>query len=184
MSGPDRRHGSTESNTWNAIYGEVLSRPILLIAYRVVSESAVRISAQKKEPIPASREAKSRCGSGSMPYELAFQNEALREWRFLSAGIREQFNKKLAERLIETRIPAGRLGAQFWHQDQAPRCRIPARLQSERRRGSRQSHINQIALTTWTNPLHDIYFYVSLKSLAWPEQGLIGILGVAFSTQA
>ena len=44
-----------------------------------------------------------------MPYELAFHPEALREWRSLSAGIREQFKKKLAERLLEPRIPASKL---------------------------------------------------------------------------
>jgi hypothetical protein len=44
-----------------------------------------------------------------MPYELAFHPEALREWRTLSAGIREQFKMKLAERLIEPRIPASKL---------------------------------------------------------------------------
>ena len=44
-----------------------------------------------------------------MSYELAFHPEALREWRTLSAGIREQFKKKLAERLIEPRIPASKL---------------------------------------------------------------------------
>lgn len=44
-----------------------------------------------------------------MPFELAFHPEALREWWTLSAGIREQFKKKLAERLIEPRIPASKL---------------------------------------------------------------------------
>ena len=44
-----------------------------------------------------------------MSYELAFHPEALREWWTLSAGIREQFKKKLAERLIEPRIPASKL---------------------------------------------------------------------------
>ena len=44
-----------------------------------------------------------------MPYELAFHPEALQEWRTLSAGIREQFKKQLAERLLEPRIPAGKL---------------------------------------------------------------------------
>jgi mRNA interferase RelE/StbE len=44
-----------------------------------------------------------------MTFELAFHPEALREWRTLSAGIREQFKKKLAERLIEPRIPASKL---------------------------------------------------------------------------
>jgi mRNA interferase RelE/StbE len=44
-----------------------------------------------------------------MPSELAFHPEALQEWRTLSTGIREQFKKTLAERLIEPRIPASRL---------------------------------------------------------------------------
>ena len=44
-----------------------------------------------------------------MPYELAFHPAALREWRTLSAGIREPFKKKLAERLIEPRLPASKL---------------------------------------------------------------------------
>jgi len=59
--------------------------------------------------MPAWQTAKSRYGSASMSYELAFHPEALREWRTLSAGIREQFKKKLAERLIEPRIPASKL---------------------------------------------------------------------------
>jgi mRNA interferase RelE/StbE len=44
-----------------------------------------------------------------MRFELAFHPEALREWQKLTAGIREQFKKKLAERLIEPRIPASKL---------------------------------------------------------------------------
>jgi len=44
-----------------------------------------------------------------MPFELAFHPEALREWRKLTPGIREQFKNKLAERLLEPRIPAGKL---------------------------------------------------------------------------
>ena len=44
-----------------------------------------------------------------MPFELAFHPEALREWRKLTPGIREQFKNKLADRLIEPRIPAGKL---------------------------------------------------------------------------
>lgn len=44
-----------------------------------------------------------------MPYKLALHPEALQEWRTLSAGIREPFKKKLAERLIEPRIPASKL---------------------------------------------------------------------------
>jgi mRNA interferase RelE/StbE len=44
-----------------------------------------------------------------MPFELAFHPEALREWQKLTKGIREQFKNKLAERLIEPRIPASKL---------------------------------------------------------------------------
>jgi mRNA interferase RelE/StbE len=44
-----------------------------------------------------------------MPFDLAFHPEALREWRKLPDGIRGQFKKKLAERLIEPRIPASKL---------------------------------------------------------------------------
>jgi mRNA interferase RelE/StbE len=44
-----------------------------------------------------------------MPFELAFHPEALREWRKLGPGIREQFKNKLAERLTEPRIPASQL---------------------------------------------------------------------------
>jgi len=44
-----------------------------------------------------------------MRFELAFHPEALREWQKLTAGIREQFKKKLAERLIEPSIPASKL---------------------------------------------------------------------------
>ena len=44
-----------------------------------------------------------------MPFELAFHPEALREWQQLTTGIQEQFKNKLAERLIELRIPASKL---------------------------------------------------------------------------
>ena len=44
-----------------------------------------------------------------MPFELAFHPEALREWRKLTPGIREQFKNMLAERLTEPRIPASKL---------------------------------------------------------------------------
>ncbi len=44
-----------------------------------------------------------------MPFELAFHPEALREWRKLPPGIREQFKNKLAERLNEPRMPASKL---------------------------------------------------------------------------
>lgn len=44
-----------------------------------------------------------------MTYELRFRDEALKEWRALGATIREQFKKKLAERLENPRVPASRL---------------------------------------------------------------------------
>ena len=44
-----------------------------------------------------------------MTYELGFLDEALREWRKLDAQTREQFKKKLAERLETPRIPSARL---------------------------------------------------------------------------
>jgi mRNA interferase RelE/StbE len=44
-----------------------------------------------------------------MPFELAVHPDALREWRKLTRGIREQFKKKLAERLVVQRIPASKL---------------------------------------------------------------------------
>ena len=44
-----------------------------------------------------------------MTYELAFLDEALKEWRKLDTVTREQFKAKLAERLENPRIPSARL---------------------------------------------------------------------------
>ena len=44
-----------------------------------------------------------------MSYELAFLDEALKEWRKLDAVTREQFKSKLAERLENPKIPSARL---------------------------------------------------------------------------
>lgn len=44
-----------------------------------------------------------------MNFELEFLEEALAEWRRLDGSVREQFKKKLAERLIEPRIPSAKL---------------------------------------------------------------------------
>lgn len=44
-----------------------------------------------------------------MSYELAFLDAALKEWRKLDANTREQFKKKLAERLANPRVPAAKL---------------------------------------------------------------------------
>ena len=44
-----------------------------------------------------------------MAYQLRFHVLALREWRNLDASIREPFKKKLAERLLEPRVPSAAL---------------------------------------------------------------------------
>jgi mRNA interferase RelE/StbE len=44
-----------------------------------------------------------------MTYSLAFVESALKEWRKLASPIREQFKKKLAERLEHPHVPAARL---------------------------------------------------------------------------
>ena len=47
-----------------------------------------------------------------MTYSLKFKEEALREWGKLDSGLREQFKKKLQERLLNPRVPAARLSGQ------------------------------------------------------------------------
>ncbi len=42
-------------------------------------------------------------------YELAFLEEALREWRKLDSVVREQFKSKLAERVAHPRVAASKL---------------------------------------------------------------------------
>ncbi len=44
-----------------------------------------------------------------MNFELEFLEEAFDEWKRLDASIRNQFKKKLAERLVEPRIPSSKL---------------------------------------------------------------------------
>ncbi|WP_092357872.1 type II toxin-antitoxin system RelE/ParE family toxin [Collimonas sp. OK242] len=44
-----------------------------------------------------------------MSFELAFLEEALGEWRKLDQDMREQFKKKLAERLLNPRVPSAQL---------------------------------------------------------------------------
>lgn len=44
-----------------------------------------------------------------MSYELAFLDEALKEWRKLDPQTRSQFKAKLTERLDNPKIPASRL---------------------------------------------------------------------------
>ena len=44
-----------------------------------------------------------------MTYELGFVEAALKEWRKLDANTRNQFKKKLAERLVNPRVPSSKL---------------------------------------------------------------------------
>ncbi|MFD1894497.1 type II toxin-antitoxin system RelE family toxin [Ottowia beijingensis] len=44
-----------------------------------------------------------------MSYSLRFKESALKEWRQLSPPVREQFRKKLAERLEQPRVPSAAL---------------------------------------------------------------------------
>lgn len=44
-----------------------------------------------------------------MTYELGFVADALKEWRKLDTSIREQFKKKLGERLERPRVPSAKL---------------------------------------------------------------------------
>ncbi len=47
-----------------------------------------------------------------MSYSLEFMTEALREWRGLDRNIRNQFKKKLAERLIHPHVPSAKIFGQ------------------------------------------------------------------------
>lgn len=49
-----------------------------------------------------------------MSYELGFLDDALEEWHKLDGSIREQFKKKLGERLSNPRVPSAKLSG---HQD-------------------------------------------------------------------
>ena len=44
-----------------------------------------------------------------MSFELGFLDDALKEWRKLDGSIREQFKAKLAERLLNPRVPSAQL---------------------------------------------------------------------------
>jgi mRNA interferase RelE/StbE len=44
-----------------------------------------------------------------MTYELAFHPEALKDWVKLDPSVRTQLKKKLAERLLNPRVPAAQL---------------------------------------------------------------------------
>lgn len=50
--------------------------------------------------------------SRSMSYSLRFKTEALKEWRGLDANIRNQFKKKLEERLLHPHMPSAKLFGQ------------------------------------------------------------------------
>ena len=42
-------------------------------------------------------------------YDLAFVESALKEWRKLTPGIRQQFSKKLQEWLMQPHVPSAKL---------------------------------------------------------------------------
>jgi mRNA interferase RelE/StbE len=44
-----------------------------------------------------------------MTYELEFSEKAWKEWKKLGATLRDQFKKKLQERLADPHVPADRL---------------------------------------------------------------------------
>lgn len=44
-----------------------------------------------------------------MIYELEFSEKAWKEWKKLGSNLREQFKKKLQERLVNPHVPADRL---------------------------------------------------------------------------
>jgi mRNA interferase RelE/StbE len=44
-----------------------------------------------------------------MSYNLEFKESALKEWQKLDGAIREQFKKKLAERLVRPRVASAKL---------------------------------------------------------------------------
>jgi mRNA interferase RelE/StbE len=44
-----------------------------------------------------------------MSYELAFLDDALKEWRKLNATVRDQFKKKLKERLEDPKVASAKL---------------------------------------------------------------------------
>lgn len=47
-----------------------------------------------------------------MTYELLFHPDALDEWGKFDKPVREQFKKKLAERMISPHVPASKLSGQ------------------------------------------------------------------------
>jgi len=47
-----------------------------------------------------------------MSYDLEFHPDALKEWEKLDKTVRDQFKKKLQERLLNPRIPASKLTGQ------------------------------------------------------------------------
>jgi mRNA interferase RelE/StbE len=47
-----------------------------------------------------------------MSFDLKFKDEALREWRALDNTIRDQFKRKLLERLSSPRVAAAKLSGQ------------------------------------------------------------------------
>jgi PHD/YefM family antitoxin component YafN of YafNO toxin-antitoxin module len=113
--------------TWTVVY----CLPVPPMVHRILTETGVSISEHKKNPMatvaagdgmavavlnrnePAFYCVPARTYEELMDLvddlELAFHPEPLREWQKLAKGIRDQFKNKLAERLLEPRIPASKL---------------------------------------------------------------------------
>jgi len=69
-----------------------------------------------------------------MSYRLRFHELALKEWRKLDAVLREQFKKKLAERLEEPRIPSAALSGMrdcYKIKLRAAGCRLVYRVEDD-----------------------------------------------------
>ena len=63
-----------------------------------------------------------------MSYELEFLEEALAEWKRLDVSIMGLFKKRLAERLIEPRVPSAKLSRHADRYKVTTQCRLPPRL--------------------------------------------------------
>ncbi len=62
-----------------------------------------------------------------MSYELAFHEDALKEWKKLDASIKDQFRKQLEKRLAEPRVQSAKLSGKDMKDVYkiAARCRVP-----------------------------------------------------------
>ena len=67
-------------------------------------------------------------------YELDFLQDALKEWRALGGNVREQFKKKLTERLLNPHVPSARLSGMpdcYKIKLRAAGCRLVYRVEDD-----------------------------------------------------